>query len=157
MTQIPFSSNPNRGNTRAIPGAVFNFLATGEQTGGSFSLIRIEVQKGAEPPEHTHTNEDESYLIIEGEIKFWIGGKVFDAKAGDFIFLPRGISHRFEIQSERVIELMWLTPSGLDKWFWDNSEPAPDGYAKPMLQGPPPAELVNHFVTSLDNYGVKML
>ena len=156
MKQIPFMSNPRPGNTRAIPGAVFNFLATGGQTGNAFSLIKIEVLKGAEPPEHTHANEDEAYFIMEGEMRFWIGGKVFDAKAGDFIFLPKGISHRFQVQTERVIELMWIAPAGLDQWFWDNSQPAPDGLAMPLLQGPPPPEMVDHFVSSLRKYGVEM-
>lgn len=157
MTAVTFLSNPGPENARAIPGALFHFLATGAQTGNSFALIQIEVQRGNEPPAHTHAHEDESYFIIEGHIRFWIGNEVVDAKAGDFIFLPKGVPHKFELQSDTVKELMWIAPAGLDTWFWDNSAPAPDQKALPVMQGPPPPEVVTHFVRSLAAYGVNMV
>src|SRR5688572_28475694 len=138
MQNTGFISNGTPENSRAIPGALFHFLAKGEQTNNAFSLIYIEVYKGNEPPAHTHKLEDESYYILEGKIRFWIGDQVIDAKAGDFVHLPKGIPHKFELQSDSVKELMWMTPSGLDKWFWDNSAPAPDMQAMPVMTAPPP-------------------
>ena len=157
MKKTGFLSNGTPDNTRAIPGAMFHFLATGQQTNGSYSLIYIEVHKGNEPPPHTHQREDESYYILEGSIRFWIGDQVFDAKAGDFVHLPKGIPHRFEVQSEFVKELMWIAPAGLDQWFWDNSAPAPDMQPMPIMTEPPPPELIEHFVKSLGEYGVVMV
>ena len=157
MTQKPFLSNATMDNSRAIPGALFHFLATGDQTNNQFSLIFIEVHKGNEPPPHTHRNEDENYYILEGEIKFWVGDDVFSAKAGDFIHLPKEIPHRFELQSECVKELMWMTPAGLEKWFWDNSAPATNMQPLPLMKEPPPAEMITHFVQSLSAYGVEMV
>src|SRR5688572_28612579 len=133
MKQTGFSSSGTPENSRAIPGALFHFLAGGEQTNGSFSLIFIEVHKGNEPPAHTHQREDESYYILEGNIRFWIGEKVIDAKAGDFVHLPKGIPHKFELQSDVVKELMWIAPAGLEKWFWDNSVPSPDMRPLPLM------------------------
>jgi len=149
-------SNPQPENSRAIPGALFNFLARGHQTNGAFSLMQIEVYKGHEPPAHTHANEDEAYYILEGHIRFWIGDLIVDARAGDFIYLPKGVPHRFELQSEVVKELMWIAPAGLEQWFWDASAPAPDGKPLPGMQGPPPAEEIERFVKSLAAYGVEM-
>ena len=157
MQQNSFLSNPQSHNSRAIPGALFHFLAKGEQTNNSFALIQIEVYKGNEPPAHVHDREDESYYILEGNIRFWIGDKVIDAKAGDFIFLPRGISHKFEVLSDKVRELMWISPAGLDQWFWDNSGPSDDMKALPIMQGPPPPEMIAHFISSLASYGVQMV
>lgn len=157
MEKTGFLSHGTPENSRAIPGALFHFLATGEHTNNQFSLIYIEVHKGNEPPAHTHRREDESYYILEGAIRFWIGDKVVDAKAGDFIYLPKGIPHRFELQSETVKELMWMTPSGLEKWFWDNSAPAPDMKPFPVMTAPPPPELITHFVESLSGFGVEMV
>jgi quercetin dioxygenase-like cupin family protein len=71
----PFKSTPAPENTRAIPGAVFHFLVRGEQTGGSFSLIQIEVQRGAEPPAHVHQREDESYYVLAGSVRYYAGGQ----------------------------------------------------------------------------------
>jgi quercetin dioxygenase-like cupin family protein len=156
-TTQTFLSRPTPENSRAIPGALFHFLATGEDTNKQFSLMYIEVHKGNEPPPHTHRNEDESYYIVEGRIKFWIGDKEVEAKAGDFVHLPKNIPHRFELQSDIVKELMWMTPSGLENWFWDNSAPAPDMKPMPLPTTPPPPEMINHFVTSLAEHGVEMV
>jgi quercetin dioxygenase-like cupin family protein len=157
MTQKPFLSKATKDNSRAIPGALFHFLSTGDQTNNQFSLIYIEVHKGNEPPAHTHGKEDENYYILEGEVRFWVGENVLDAQAGDFIHLPKGIPHRFELQSEVVKELMWMTPSGLEKWFWDNSVPAPEMHPLPLMKEPPPPEAIDHFVQSLSAYGVEMV
>lgn len=157
MSISTFVSNGTPENSRAIPGALFQFLATGEQTNHSFSLMYIEVKKGNEPPAHTHHREDESYYILEGAIRFWIGKEVIDAKAGDFIYLPKGIPHKFELLSDTVKELMWMSPSGLEKWFWDNSIPAPNMQALPIMTAPPSPQQIAHFVQSLSEYGVEMV
>ena len=94
MTHKPFLSQPRPENSRAIPGALFHFLATGEQTNNQFSLMYIEVHKGNEPPPHTHRNEDETFYILEGHIKFWVGDEVFEAGPGEFVHLPKNIPHR---------------------------------------------------------------
>lgn len=157
MIQKPFLSTATPDISRAIPGALFHFLATGEQTNNQFSLLFIEVHKGNEPPAHTHGNEDENYYILEGQIRFWVGDEVFDARAGDFIHLPKNIPHRFELQSECVKELLWLTPAGFEKWFWDNSAPAVDMQPLPLMKEQPSAEMIAHFVQSLSKYGVDMV
>jgi quercetin dioxygenase-like cupin family protein len=157
MKRTGFLSNGTPENSRAIPGALFHFLASGEQTNNSISLMYIEVYKGNEPPAHTHQREDESYYILEGSIRFWVGEEVIDAKAGDFIHLPKRIPHKFEILSDCVKELMWMTPSGLEKWFWDNSAPAPNMQSLPVMTEPPPPEMIGHFVQSLSEYGVEMV
>ena len=157
MQNTGFLSNGTQENSRAIPGALFHFLASGEQTNNLFSLIYIEVHKGNEPPAHTHQREDESYYILEGSIRFCVFETVIDAKAGDFIHLPKVIPHKFELQSDYVKELMWITPSGLEKWFWDNSAPTTDMRPLPVMTEPPPPEMIAHFVQSLSEYGVEMV
>jgi quercetin dioxygenase-like cupin family protein len=152
----PFKSSPAAENTRAIPGAVFHFLVRGEQTSGSFSLIQIEVQRGAEPPAHVHQREDESYYVLAGSIRYLVGDQEFIVQTGDYVYLPKGVTHQFQILSESARLLMWISPAGLDQWFWENSAPAPDGKPLPVPQGPPPQEAVDHFVGTLAEYGVIM-
>ncbi|GAA4337874.1 quercetin 2,3-dioxygenase [Flaviaesturariibacter amylovorans] len=156
MQTTGFLSRNDAANARAIPGALFHFLANGAQTGGAYSLMYIEVHKGNEPPPHTHQREDESYYILEGAIRFWIGDRVVDARAGDFVHLPKGVPHRFELQTECVKELMWIAPAGLETWFWDNSAPAPDGRPLPLPTAPPAPEMIARFVQTLSEYGVEM-
>lgn len=152
-----FKSSPSPENTRAIPGAVFHFLAKSDETNGAHSLIKIIVQRGAEPPAHTHTREDESYFILSGTICYTIGEKQITVSEGEYVFLPKDVPHSFKILSEKAEVLMWISPGGLDQWFWDNSVAAPDGKPLPIPNTPPPPHVIEHFVTSLETYGVKML
>jgi quercetin dioxygenase-like cupin family protein len=156
MSTQAFVSYPQPENTRAIPGAVFNFLVRGPQTGNSFSLVKISVQHGNEPPAHVHTREDEFYYILEGAMKFIVDGHEMIARAGECAFLPINKKHQFEVVGDKAEVLMWMSAAGLDQWFWDNSMPAPEGQALPLMQAPPPPEVVQHFVTSLGQYGVVM-
>ena len=155
--QKGFKASPTAENTRAIPGAVFNFLSMGVDTEGRQALIRIVVNRGAEPPAHTHSREDESYYVVKGRVRYTIGQDIITVNEGEYVYLPKDIPHQFEVLTEQAEVLMWLSPAGLDQWFWDNSAPSPDGKALPMLQGPPPPHVVSHFVTSLREYGVEML
>ena len=152
-----FKSALSAKNTRAIPGAVFNFLALGHETGGRHALIKILVERGAEPARHTHSREDESYYILRGGIQFSIGDDQFTVTEGEYIHLPKDVPHSFKLISDEAEVLMWLNPAGLEQWFWDNSAPAPDGKPLGIPQGPPPKELIEHFVSSLKSYGVEMI
>jgi len=152
-----FKSAPSSENTRAIPGGVFNFLSMGHETEGRQALMRIIVNRGAEPPAHTHSREDESYYILEGSIRYTIGEDVITVHKGEYVYLPKGLPHKFELLTEQAEVLMLISPAGLDQWFWDNSAPAPDGNQLPMPQGPPPAHVIDHFVKSLREYGVEMI
>ncbi|WP_247237815.1 cupin domain-containing protein [Telluribacter sp. SYSU D00476] len=150
-------TQPTPENSRAIPGALFHFLAKGEDTGNRHALLKIDVQPGAEPPEHTHAHEDEAYYILDGKITFKVGDEFFEASTGDYVFLPKEVSHTFQVKSEVARVLMWISPAGLDQWFWDNSAPAPDMKPLPALQGPPPEDIIYHNVTTLKEYGVEMV
>lgn len=152
-----FKSSPSPENTRAIPGAVFHFLALGNETNGRHSLIKITVQRGAEPPKHTHSREDESYFILKGSICYAVGEEEITVNEGEYIYLPKNVPHSFQVLSENAEVLMWISPAGLEQWFWDNSKPAPDGEALAVPQGPPPVHIIEHFVTSLREYGVEMV
>ncbi len=151
-----FKNAPSSENTRAIPGAVFNFLAMGRETNDHHALIKITVERGAEPPKHTHTREDEAYYILKGSISYTIGDDVITANQGEYVYLPKNVPHSFSVQSDRAEVLMWLSPAGLEKWFWDNSTPSANGQALAVPNGPPPAHVIDHFVRSLSEYGVEV-
>ncbi|AYA37601.1 cupin domain-containing protein [Hymenobacter oligotrophus] len=157
MKTTGFLHRPHPENIRAIPGAVFHFLARGADTQGRHALMQITVQRGAEPPAHTHSHEDESYFIQQGRVRYHIGEQTVEAQAGDYVHLPQGLPHSFEVLTDSAQVLMLISPAGLDEWFWDHSAPAPDGQPLPQPQGPPPAEAIAEFVRTLGDYGVQML
>jgi mannose-6-phosphate isomerase-like protein (cupin superfamily) len=118
------------------------------------SLAEVLVQPGGEPALHIHEREDETYMVIEGELTFQRGDERFDAGPGDVVFLPRGVVHGFAMRSERAKLLIACTPGGLEAPFHALSEPADADADLPELTGPPPAEAINAMEVAFGAYGV---
>jgi quercetin dioxygenase-like cupin family protein len=102
----------------------FSFLATGDDTGGAFSILHCNFRKGFTAPPHYHKLEDESFYLLEGEIEFYIGDKKVKASAGDFVVLPRNIPHHFDLVTETAKALMLITPAGFEVFFREFGRPA---------------------------------
>jgi quercetin dioxygenase-like cupin family protein len=69
---------------------------TSAETGGQFLVAEIETQPGFGPPYHIHEREDELFYILSGEVEFLVDGEKLLAKAGDTVFGPRNVPHRFQ-------------------------------------------------------------
>lgn len=99
--------------------------ASGETTGGAFALVEHwEVPAGFGSPYHTHSREDESFYIIEGEVAFVCDGKWLKAGPGDFVFGPRGIPHGFQVVGKSLARLLLLcNPAGFEQFVIELKEP----------------------------------
>lgn len=105
-------------------GALFTWLAEGEQTGGAYSLVDALIRQGLEPPPHTHTHEDEAYMVLDGRIRFVVDDLDHVAEPGELTFLPRGRQHAFFLESATARALIILSPAGLESAFHELSTPA---------------------------------
>ena len=76
-------------------------------------------------PLHTHHDTDETFYLIEGELDVEIGGERFRATAGDFVFGPRGVPHRWIVTSETAEIFVTCGPAGagLDAFFCEVADP----------------------------------
>jgi mannose-6-phosphate isomerase-like protein (cupin superfamily) len=62
-------------------------------TAGQFALVRALVPQGVEPPPQVHTQDDEAYYIMEGNLAFTAGGKQIPGTTGSMVWLPGGVEH----------------------------------------------------------------
>src|SRR5579883_781363 len=85
--------------TVLLSGDINVFLLTGEQTANAFAQWEAHIPPGGGPPLHVHSREDESFYVIEGTIQCQFGETHFAASAGECVFLPRGVPHRFRNES----------------------------------------------------------
>ena len=114
--------------SRALPpGEEFLFAGVkmrafdGALTGGQYSVIVSEFFAGWETPWHLHRLEDECLYLIRGSVSAKLGDEPYGTlRAGDFIFLPRGVAHGFRVLEETEI-LTVLTPPGLERFFREAS------------------------------------
>ncbi len=155
------TTEPNATSTaaeyRQYMGGFFQLLLAPHQTGGTMALLDFTVPRGAEPPPHVHTQEDEMFYMLEGEVHFHIGDNLIKAVPGAAVFAPRGVPHHFSIQTPTARFLTLITPGQFTGYFMDNSFPVAVPQVVPP-QGPPPAELIQHMVSQLgQKYGVFFL
>jgi quercetin dioxygenase-like cupin family protein len=124
-------------------GCLFTVLADSEETGGQYALIESLSPKGAEPPRHVHSREDETFYVLEGEITFYIGEETYAAAPGAFVSAPRGVPHSYTFETDVIRMLVIVAPGGFEEFFRDPrfSEPAwaaelpPPPKARPTLRG----------------------
>jgi len=57
--------------------------------------LTVEVYKPELTDAQTPHDRDEIYVVIAGSGKFVNGNRTVEFKAGDFLFVPAGIEHRF--------------------------------------------------------------
>ena len=106
---------------RSIPSAGGRLLAGTEDTGGSFTLIRSTTPPGDSTPLHRHADMDESFYVLRGSYTVTCGDDVFEASAGEFVHLPRGLPHKYVAGPEGGEKLIVGHPAGLEQFFdeWD--------------------------------------
>ena len=109
---------------------------TAEQTGGALTIVEITEAPGAEAPLHVHHRDHETFWILDGDISFEVGGQTIPASAGDAVFGPRGVPHRYTVGPNGCRMLFIMTPGGFETLVRDMSSPA----AARTLPPPPDAE-----------------
>jgi mannose-6-phosphate isomerase-like protein (cupin superfamily) len=90
---------------------LFEVKVGADETGGSVALTEFFSRKGDEPGAHVHVDEDEAFYVLEGELAVTCGDKTYEVRTNDFIFLPRNVSHTFQVKSEGVVRVLVLTVS----------------------------------------------
>jgi mannose-6-phosphate isomerase-like protein (cupin superfamily) len=110
------------------PGDHYTFLVTGEESGGAYFAMEALVPPGGGPPPHIHRHEDETFYLVEGEIEFLLGDAIVMAGPGDFVNVPRRTVHRFRnVGAETARMVLTFTPAGMERFFEETLEPAPNG------------------------------
>jgi quercetin dioxygenase-like cupin family protein len=69
--------------------------------GQEIMLARVLLKKGCIVPEHSHHNEQLTY-IVEGALKFWIDGKEIVVHAGEVLCIPSDMPHKAEAMEDTV-------------------------------------------------------
>ncbi len=108
---VPYLYQPGESELRWMGRTSTHFLATGDQTGGAFSLVDEQASRGESVPLHLHRDDMESFYVLEGEIALYIDDQPgVRAAGGSFAHIPGGTVHGFRIESETARYLILTTP-----------------------------------------------
>lgn len=142
------------GRSLWVVGDTYTLKGTAENTGGALMLLEASVPPQSGPGPHVHHREDEAFYVLEGDIEVLEGDRTFMAGAGSFVFLPRGVVHKFEnVGEETARMLIMTTPAGLEKFFEEVGEPAREGEEAPQ---PGPEDLERALVAA-PKYGQEVI
>ncbi len=86
---------------------------------GDFDLVVCETPAGAQgPPPHIHSNYKEAFLIVEGEMEFFVNGNLETRKAGESLDVPPGTLHTFNNRSDKPCKWVNIhSPKGFSTFF----------------------------------------
>jgi quercetin 2,3-dioxygenase len=70
---VPYLYRPGDAELRWMGRTSTHFLATGDQTGGAFSLVDERATRGESVPLHRHPDDMESFYVVEGELRLYLG------------------------------------------------------------------------------------
>ncbi len=97
---------------------------------------------GAQAPLHVHHREEEAFWILEGSATFEVGDTTIEARAGDYLFGPRDIPHRYTAGDAGCRMLFICTPGGFEDLVREMSEPAESRTLPPPSEEEPDFERV---------------
>jgi quercetin dioxygenase-like cupin family protein len=153
MTHPPTLRQPNEGQTVAVVGDVYRFMATGDDTDGKYAMFEAVVRPGGGPPPHIHRREEESFYVLEGEITFQVGDDRFVAKAGTFANMPVGSLHSFRNDTDKLARMIIsVAPAGLEKMFLEVGQPVAFGQ---QARSPSKAE-IDKLLAVAPSYGIEI-
>ena len=95
----------------------------GKAVDGRLAVIEFLFPRHASPPLHTHP-QDESYVVLAGQLIVHADGERFRLSAGGTGVVPAGVAHTFRVDSDTARVLVLSTPAGIERFVRDGSVPA---------------------------------
>lgn len=68
-------------------------------------MMHCKMEPGCKVPTHIHRYMDEKFTILTGEIQFTVDGKTIIKKAGEELFVAKGIPHAISVIDKQAIEM----------------------------------------------------
>lgn len=89
-----------------------------KDTDGQLSVFEYTGLGKVGPTLHVHFKQDEIFTVMEGEYRFLVGQETHILKAGQTIFLPRGIPHTWIQLTDKGRMIYLLQPAGKMEEFF---------------------------------------
>ena len=139
----PVIVGPLGGDTVFLVGDTYTTLLSGAETGGTFTLLEALVPPDTGPPPHHHNAEDETFIMLDGEVSFRIGDDVHEATGGTTIFVPKGVVHSFHNTGKSIAKMLFMySPAGMDGMFAEIGSPGTRGVQAPPLDPADVAKMI---------------
>jgi quercetin dioxygenase-like cupin family protein len=153
----PVVVRKGQGEARWWFGQLAELKTTAADTGGQLTIVEATAPPRLGVPLHVHHRDDEGFWILEGEATFEVGDTTIHASAGDYVFGPRDIPHRFTVGDDGCRMLFIMVPGGLEDLVRSTSEPAPSRTLPPPPEKEPDAAELERLKEVVAELGYELL
>jgi mannose-6-phosphate isomerase-like protein (cupin superfamily) len=109
---------PDEGECHQSHGTRARVILTSEDTKGALGLVELTTPPGRGPTLHSHTHEEEIFLVQEGLYEFQIGDEKVEVGPGGVVYAPRPHAHSFRVVSDEPGRmLVMFAPGGFERFF----------------------------------------
>ena len=106
------------------PQGTIRILAGASNTDRSFSVVESTEPPGSGAPLHVHHGEAEGFYILDGRVELTCGGQTVAAGAGDFVYTPKDVPHKFVVAGDRPARMLILfSRPGFEMFFAEGGSP----------------------------------
>jgi len=135
MSDKVVAKAPNQGDAIWMLGGLYEILLSGADTGGTATVVQFTIPVGAAPPNHIHDCA-ETVFVLEGTLKYHVGGETFEGGPGSIFHIPAGVDEFFEPTS--LLKIIGIYHGGsMDAFFREAGEPAQSRVVPPAPTEPP--------------------
>ena len=107
-----------QGKVLTARGSTMVFKAIRDSTNGAFSLMERTLPPGGrKPPPHIHTNCEEAFYVLDGEVEFSLGEVTFVGRQEAFVLVPGGVAHTFGNPGTAPARLLVIHAPAMDAYF----------------------------------------
>lgn len=148
--------DPQAGPDVSVVGDTYRVVVPGDQTGQAYAIIDMVVPPGGGPGPHAHTDIQEAFYVMDGEVVFRSETQTYTARKGALVDVPKGGAiHSFTNERDTVAHLLCVVvPAGLEKFFEEIGQPVAAGQFLPR-QTPTP-EQQKQMQAKAEQYGQEL-
>jgi mannose-6-phosphate isomerase-like protein (cupin superfamily) len=128
------------------PHGKIRIIAGANSTDRSFSIVEAMEPPGGGAPLHVHHGEAEAFYLLEGTVELICGDQTVKAGAGDFVYTPKDVPHKYVVTGDKPARLLLLfSRPGFEMFFAEGGSPI----ERPPA-GPPNPEAFRRLVEKYD-------
>jgi quercetin dioxygenase-like cupin family protein len=123
-TKLSDSESPASSGYVLVGGPGLMKIFTSPATGSShFAMGTQELRSGSSIPMHRHEHADEAFFVHDGHGIGVVGETRKSLSKGDAAYIPRGVWHGFETDTESLNVVWFIAPPGLEEFFRETRVP----------------------------------
>jgi quercetin dioxygenase-like cupin family protein len=121
------------------------------------SVMESRGPQGASPPLHVHETQDETFHVLEGELRVRAGEAEVTVTAGETLLAPRRLAHTYRVESPAGAHWLTITRGGeFERFVRAVSRPA-ERPELPAAQGPPTPEQIDALAAAAREQGIEFV